>query len=63
MIPHRWHPFMFLSPWHVEASWNLTGQAENMRLVAEMVFAIANREEMPRWLTGDEFAGVRTKDK
>jgi hypothetical protein len=47
----------------VEPSWTLAGQAENMRLVAEMVLAIANQEEMPNWLAGDEFAGVRTKDK
>jgi Zn-dependent M28 family amino/carboxypeptidase len=47
----------------VEAWWNLTGHVQDVRLLAEMVLAIANQEEMPDWVRGDEFAGIRSKMK
>ncbi len=60
----EWEQIFYHQPCdQVDAWWNLEGQVENMRLVAEIVLAIANQEEMPDWVKGDEFAGVRAKMK
>ncbi|MBL6724822.1 MAG: M20/M25/M40 family metallo-hydrolase [Rubripirellula sp.] len=42
-----------------QASWDLSGAIEDLRLLALAGFQIAQSKPMPRWTAGDEFEAVR----
>ncbi|MBW8039584.1 MAG: M28 family peptidase [Planctomycetes bacterium] len=41
--------------------WDLSGCIEDLHLIFEVARQLANKEQMPRWLPGDEFEAVRLK--
>jgi Zn-dependent M28 family amino/carboxypeptidase len=42
-------------------NWDLSGCIQDLNLLFEVALRLANKEEMPRWLSGDEFEPVRLK--
>ena len=42
-------------------NWDLSGCIQDLNLIFEVALRLANKEEMPRWLAGDEFEPVRLK--
>lgn len=42
-------------------SWDLSGCVQNLHLIFEVALRLANKEQMPSWLPGDEFEQVRLR--
>lgn len=42
-------------------SWDLSGCVQDLRLIYQVALRLANKEQMPRWLSGDEFEPIRLK--
>ena len=42
-----------------DPNWDLTGQVEDLKLTFRVALRLANDEQMPTWLPGDEFESVR----
>ena len=45
----------------VKADWDLTGAAEQLRMLLAVGYRIANADKMPEWKPGNEFRAVREK--
>ena len=43
------------------SDWDLSGCVQNLNLIYQVALKLANQEQMPRWLAGDEFEPVRLK--
>ena len=41
--------------------WDLSGCVQDLHLIFQVTLRLANKEQMPRWLAGDEFEQVRLK--
>jgi hypothetical protein len=39
--------------------WDLSGCVQNLHLIFDVALKLANNEQMPSWLSGDEFEQVR----
>ena len=44
-----------------DKSWDLSGQIEDLILIFQVALRLANDEQMPSWLPGDEFEAARLK--
>ena len=44
-----------------DASWDFTGGVNDMRVLAQLGWRIAQQAEMPKYNAGDQFAEVRKK--
>ena len=43
------------------SNWDLSGCIEDLHLIFKVALRLANKEQMPRWLAGDEFEPIRLK--
>ena len=44
-----------------DPDWDLSGQIQDLMLVFQVAWRLANDDRMPAWLPGDEFEAVRLK--
>ncbi len=42
-----------------DPDWDLSGHLEDMELLFHVILELANRDEMPEWVKGDEFSKLR----
>jgi len=43
------------------SKWDFSGCVEDLHLIFKVALRLANKEQMPRWLAGDEFEPIRLK--